>query len=209
MALRMEFTGAVLQLGALAVLFSGCSPEPDVPHVCGSQDEFSHLSQQLQLTADSQVLSSISKLSQTLHSHHLNECDGAEPLNCTAAQAPENGGLLCVSLNHRRFCKPLCNHGYDFMFLRSSRLFDECSEQTSYTWNSQYVGGNQLAVCSKSPVTVAGAKTAYFPKEQDCLQSKANNTLHAALMEQFYRELQSAGHQGEPHSTCHVCGHMR
>ena len=38
--------------------------------------------------------------------------------------------------------------GADFVFIRRSGLFDECSEQTGFKWNSQYVGGNKLAVCN-------------------------------------------------------------
>lgn len=40
------------------------------------------------------------------------------------------------------------SQGYDFAFLRRSRIFDECSSQTGYKWNTQYVGGNKLAVCN-------------------------------------------------------------
>lgn len=42
----------------------------------------------------------------------------------------------------------LVSQGYDFAFIRRSRIFDECSAQTGYKWNTQYVGGNKLAVCS-------------------------------------------------------------
>lgn len=38
--------------------------------------------------------------------------------------------------------------GYDFGFLRISRLYEECSDATSYTWTTQYVGGNKLAICN-------------------------------------------------------------
>lgn len=38
--------------------------------------------------------------------------------------------------------------GYDFAFLRISRLYEECSVQTQYKWTTQYIGGNKLAVCN-------------------------------------------------------------
>lgn len=41
----------------------------------------------------------------------------------------------------------LFSQGYDFGFLRKRRVFDECSGQTGYQWQSQYVGGNKLAEC--------------------------------------------------------------
>lgn len=41
----------------------------------------------------------------------------------------------------------LRSQGYDFAFLRRSRPYEECSEQTGFKWQSQYVGGNALAVC--------------------------------------------------------------
>lgn len=40
------------------------------------------------------------------------------------------------------------SQGFDFAFLRRSRLYDECSERTKFKWDSQYVGGNTLAVCN-------------------------------------------------------------
>lgn len=40
------------------------------------------------------------------------------------------------------------SQGYDFNFLRRSRLFEECSEQTGHKWVTQYVGGNKLAMCN-------------------------------------------------------------
>lgn len=46
-------------------------------------------------------------------------------------------GMLCI-----------LSQGYDFGFMRRSRLFEECSDHTSFKWQSQYVGGNKLAVCN-------------------------------------------------------------
>lgn len=38
--------------------------------------------------------------------------------------------------------------GYDFNFMRRSRLFEECSAATQHKWTTQYIGGNRLAICS-------------------------------------------------------------
>lgn len=40
------------------------------------------------------------------------------------------------------------SQGYDFQFLRKTRVYEECSEQTKYKWGTQYIGGNKLAVCT-------------------------------------------------------------
>lgn len=38
--------------------------------------------------------------------------------------------------------------GYDLAFMRRTRIFDERSAPTGFDWNSQYVGGNKLAMCT-------------------------------------------------------------
>lgn len=45
--------------------------------------------------------------------------------------------------------------GFDFAFLRLSRVYDECSERTKYKWDSQYIGGNTLAVCNGETASAA------------------------------------------------------
>uniref|UniRef100_A0A8C6UWZ6 Uncharacterized protein n=1 Tax=Neogobius melanostomus TaxID=47308 RepID=A0A8C6UWZ6_9GOBI len=134
----------------------------------------------------------------------LTECEGAKPSKCPPAEAPENGGLFCVTISDRRFCKPLCHHGYDFGFLRRSRAYEECSNQTQYKWNTQYVGGNRLAVCNEAALAIAGSSSDYFPKEQSCLQTKANSTLLGGVMEQLLAKLRTEGHQGSQrlHASC-------
>ncbi|XP_047459390.1 uncharacterized protein si:ch1073-126c3.2 [Mugil cephalus] len=143
-------------------------------------------------------------LTDSLHKHQLQECQGAEPASCPAAEVPSNGGLACVTVANKRYCKPLCNHGYDFSFLRRTRLFDECSEQTGYKWQSQYVGGNTLAVCNEASVQVSGAETAYFTK--DCLTTKISSQLKESTMASFTSELRKQGIQGELQHPCLVCG---
>uniref|UniRef100_A0A671KZX4 Uncharacterized protein n=1 Tax=Sinocyclocheilus anshuiensis TaxID=1608454 RepID=A0A671KZX4_9TELE len=40
-----------------------------------------------------------------------------------------------------------CKQGYDFKFIRRSRLFEECSSATQDKWTTQSIGGNRLAIC--------------------------------------------------------------
>ncbi|XP_038588312.1 uncharacterized protein LOC119913069 [Micropterus salmoides] len=152
------------------------------------------------------LLFSTRDLSDALHKHQLKECQDAEPKECPVAEVPENGGLACLTVANKRYCKPMCNHGYDFGFIRRSRLYDECSQQTGHKWDTQYVGGNKLAVCNKESIQVSGAQTAYFPKDQDCLTTKSSSQLQNSTMEVFTNELKNQGIQGEPEYACLVCG---
>uniref|UniRef100_A0A3Q3AWU9 Si:ch1073-126c3.2 n=1 Tax=Kryptolebias marmoratus TaxID=37003 RepID=A0A3Q3AWU9_KRYMA len=141
----------------------------------------------------------------TWHIYEHTECQDAEPRECQQAEAPSNGGLLCVTIANKRFCKPMCSFGYDFGFMRRSRLFDECSEGTKYQWNSQYVGGNKLAVCNgKRLNSFSGATSAYFPK--DCLTTKSNSNLGSSILANFVGELKDAGITGDLKSHCLICG---
>lgn len=47
------------------------------------------------------------------------------------------------------FLPPLFPKGYDFQFLRSSRLYEECGNATGFSWTTQLVGEEALAVCSR------------------------------------------------------------
>ncbi|XP_008279232.1 uncharacterized protein LOC103356748 [Stegastes partitus] len=141
-----------------------------------------------------------------LHQHQLRECQGAEPTRCPEAEVPSNGGLACVTVGNKRYCKPLCNHGFDFGFLRRSRVFDECSEQTGYKWQTPYVGGNRLAVCNQALTQISGAKTAYFPKDQDCRSTKSSSQLTNSVIEALAAELKAQEINGEPQHACLVCG---
>ncbi|KAG8000279.1 hypothetical protein GBF38_002508, partial [Nibea albiflora] len=96
--------------------------------------------------------------------------------------------------------------GYDFGFLRKSRLHEECSQQNNYRWSTQYVGGNKLAVCNKESVQVAGAKSAYFPKDQDCRTTKTSSQLQNSTLEVFINELKTNGVTGVAQYVCLVCG---
>ncbi|XP_028325119.1 uncharacterized protein LOC114477167 [Gouania willdenowi] len=186
---------------------------------CNSQDEpFDRLSADLKMIVESGKMPPDWSLERTatllLHMrnltgilrYRLRECVGAEPKQCPEAEVPENGGLACVTFANRRYCKPMCNHGYDFGFLRRSRPFDECSHQTSYKWNSQYVGGNKLAVCNEAPVQVGGASTAYFAKDQDCLAVRSSSEFTNTILEDFKNEIKKDNIEGEPQGACLICG---
>ncbi|XP_034537655.1 uncharacterized protein si:ch1073-126c3.2 isoform X2 [Notolabrus celidotus] len=152
------------------------------------------------------LLLSLKNGTDALHKQLLKECQGAEPNQCPDAEVPHNGGLVCVTVANKRYCKPLCNDGYDFGFIRRSRVYDECSEQTGFKWNTQYIGGNKLAVCNEASIQVSGAATAYFPKYQDCLTTKSSSQQQKSIIELFTLELQNQGIQGQPMHECLVCG---
>uniref|UniRef100_A0A8C4EJF7 Si:ch1073-126c3.2 n=1 Tax=Dicentrarchus labrax TaxID=13489 RepID=A0A8C4EJF7_DICLA len=160
----------------------------------------------LQLSAEQTavLLLSVRNLADSLHKHHLKECQGAEPKECPEPEVPENGALACVTVSNKRYCKPLCNNGYDFAWLRTGRLYEECGNHTGNKWISQYIGGNKLAECKEASIQVSGAKTAYFP--QDCLTTKSSSQLQGTIIEVFTTELKNQGVQGEPQYACLVCG---
>ncbi|KAF7220545.1 uncharacterized protein si:ch1073-126c3.2 [Nothobranchius furzeri] len=143
-------------------------------------------------------------LTESLHNNQLKECQSAEWRKCPLANAPANGGLVCATAANRTFCKPMCNSGHDFAFLRRSRLFDECSEQTNYKWNSQYGGGTRLAVCNKESIQISGAKSAYFPN--DCLTTRSSDGMQRSIFGNFTSELKDAGITEDPQHLCLICG---
>uniref|UniRef100_A0A3Q3JDU8 Uncharacterized protein n=1 Tax=Monopterus albus TaxID=43700 RepID=A0A3Q3JDU8_MONAL len=149
------------------------------------------------------LLLSLRRLTDPVQKHQLKECQGAEPKKCPEAEVPDNGGLVCVTVDNKRYCKPMCNHGYDFGFLRISRLYDDCSEQTGYKWNTQYIGGNKLAVCNEDSIQIAGAKSAYFPEGQDCLTTKSSSQLQNSTIWNFTTELKNQGIQVQ--YSCKTC----
>ncbi|XP_039995165.1 uncharacterized protein si:ch1073-126c3.2 [Xiphias gladius] len=153
-----------------------------------------------------ELLLSLRALTDFLHIHQLKDCQNFEPKNCPEAEVHQNGGLVCVTAANKRYCKPLCNFGYDFSFLRRSRLFDECSNETGHKWVTQYIGGNRLAECIKTSSQISGAKSAYFPKDQDCLKTKSSSQLQNSTIEDFITELKNQGIQGEPQYACLTCG---
>lgn len=152
------------------------------------------------------VLIAMRSLTDLLHEHLQNECRDAEPQECPEPEIPANGGLACAKVDGKHYCKPLCNHGYDFSFLRRSRVFDECTSQTRHKWNTQYVGGNKLAVCNEASIPISGTNTAYFPQGQDCLTTVSSGQQRDAVLRLFVDELKAHGIDGKPQHLCLVCG---
>ncbi|KAF4105695.1 uncharacterized protein si:ch1073-126c3.2 [Onychostoma macrolepis] len=128
------------------------------------------------------------------------------PANCTAPAVPEDGGLLCESGKNKAYCKPMCNAGYDFSFIRRSRLFEECSSATQDKWTTQFIGGNRLAICKKSRIAVSGASFAYFPEGQDCQKTKSDEQLMGNITKIFQSELVMAGITQSLASSSLLCG---
>ncbi|XP_029134163.1 uncharacterized protein si:ch1073-126c3.2 [Labrus bergylta] len=214
----MAIKGALTWLCSLAVLSFSAAEDEILLQSCNSQTE--QLSANFKMAAEcivqqasalsalqtASLLLSMRNLTDSLHKQQLKECQGAEPSECPDAEVPNNGGLACVTVASKRYCKPLCNWGYDFAFIRRSRIYDECSEQTGYKWKTQYIGGNKLAVCNDASIQVSGAATAYFPKDQNCLTTKSSSLLKTSTIQLFTSELESEGIQGEPQNGCLVCG---
>lgn len=61
-----------------------------------------------------------------------------------------------------------------------------------------------LFVNAESSSSIAGATTAYFPKDQDCLTTKSNSDLEAKILNEFYNELKNI--EGQKENACLVCG---
>nr|XP_033799301.1 uncharacterized protein LOC117359932 [Geotrypetes seraphini] len=130
------------------------------------------------------------------------------PKNCSTPLAPSNGGLVCVTILHVRYCKVMCNQDYDFSFLRRSRLYEECGHHTGYSWTTQLVGGRKLADCIASSVAVSGQKTAYFHPNMNCQQTIGNATVENEHIKIFLQELAEKNIM-EPHEANYdyiICG---
>ncbi|XP_044131111.1 uncharacterized protein LOC122924243 [Bufo gargarizans] len=113
--------------------------------------------------------------------------------NCTMPLVPTNGGLVCAYLDNAYFCKPMCDQGYDFSFLRRSRLYEICGRQTGFSWTSQYVGGNRLAECTAADVAISGQSSAYF-KNKKC-QEALSMGIEDTYINEFIKELEENGDQ--------------
>ncbi|KAE8281080.1 hypothetical protein D5F01_LYC21663 [Larimichthys crocea] len=210
----MALRGTLIWTCTLAVWFSSASKDDsetcslDAANLTAVVEEALQCGEALPWSGQqtAALLLSLSSLTHRLQQHQLKECQGAEPQNCPEPEVPENGGLACVTADNQRLCKPMCNHGYDFAFLRISRLYDKCSEQTNYKWDTQYVGGNKLAVCNRQLVQISGAKSAYFPKDQDCRKTKSISQLQNNTLEIFISEVKNKGIPGAAQHACLVCG---
>ncbi|XP_071336094.1 uncharacterized protein [Trachinotus anak] len=214
----MALKGNLFWICSLAVLSSSAAQDETLPKNCSSQTQLlERLSADVKVALEcgenlpsaqqsAALLLSLRNLADSLHKQQLKDCQSAEPKKCPEAEVPSNGGLLCVSVANNTYCKPLCNYGYDFGFIRSSRLFDVCTEQTGYKWSTQYIGGNKLAVCNKAPIRIGGAKSAYFPEDQDCLTTKSTSELHSSIITTFISELKKEGIEAELQDVCLLCG---
>ncbi|XP_032850048.2 uncharacterized protein LOC116961886 [Tyto alba] len=129
---------------------------------------------------------------------------------CPLPLAPRNGGLVCVTIDNAQYCKPMCNKGYDFQFLRRSRLYEVCGNGTGFSWTTQLVGGKALAVCNPSETAISGAKSAYFPTNSTCLRTLASTETETEQLNIFLKEL---GEQGidisnrDKEAGCIICGY--
>ncbi|XP_064286357.1 uncharacterized protein LOC135306410 [Passer domesticus] len=129
---------------------------------------------------------------------------------CPRPVPPKNGGLVCVTIDNTQYCKPMCNQGYDFQFLRSSRLYEMCGNATGFSWTTQLVGGKALAVCNPSEVAISGAKSAYFPSNSSCVHTLAFPEAQAEQLNIFLQEIGERGIDGsrrDQGADCVTCGH--
>ncbi|XP_051476011.1 uncharacterized protein LOC127384939 [Apus apus] len=129
---------------------------------------------------------------------------------CPLPLAPRNGGLVCVIIDNAQYCKPMCNKGYDFQFLRRSRLYEVCGNATGFSWTSQFVGGNALAVCNPSEMAISGAKSAYFPTNSTCLRTLAFSETQTEQLNIFLKELGEQGIESsnrDKEGDCIICGY--
>ncbi|XP_066454825.1 uncharacterized protein [Eleutherodactylus coqui] len=110
---------------------------------------------------------------------------------CPMPLLPTNGGLVCAYFDDICYCKPMCNQGYDFSFLRRSRLYETCGPSTAFSWTSQYIGGNRLAECTASDTAISGQSSTYF-KNEKCQEALSKGTENAYI-EEFIKELKDNG----------------
>ncbi|KAG9274876.1 hypothetical protein AMEX_G9327 [Astyanax mexicanus] len=152
------------------------------------------------------LLDSLRRLTEILDKCQKAVCKDTMPGDCPFPVVHSKGGLACVAIEEKIYCKPMCNEGQDFSFLRRSRVYEECSAATNSKWTTQYVGGNKLAVCNKSNLQISGAASAYFPKDQDCLKTKSDPALEESVIQSFIAELRNNSITGNITHSCLLCG---
>ncbi|KAM4033509.1 uncharacterized protein ACNLHF_020415 [Anomaloglossus baeobatrachus] len=111
--------------------------------------------------------------------------------NCSLPLVPTNGGLVCAYFDNVYFCKPMCDQGFDFSFLRRSRLYEKCGHETGFSWTSQYPGGNRIADCTASAIAISGQSSAYFP-DKKCQEAVSMGT-EKTYIDEFIKELENNG----------------
>ncbi|XP_019357853.1 PREDICTED: uncharacterized protein LOC109287336 [Gavialis gangeticus] len=129
---------------------------------------------------------------------------------CSLPLAPPNGGLVCVTIDHVHYCKPMCNQDYDFGFLRRSRIYEQCGSSTGFSWTTQLVGGNRLAVCNPASTAISGVASAYFPPNVTCWETIADATAEKHLINTFLGDLAKEGldvlDKHDEDFDCIICG---
>ncbi|XP_077311041.1 uncharacterized protein LOC143930540 isoform X3 [Lithobates pipiens] len=167
--------------------------EGDVKHkACENVTELS-----INQTAENVTKLSINQTAENVTELSINEAAAFEQIvkltNCPVPRIPKNGGLVCVYFDNY-YCKPMCNQGYDFAFLRRSRLYEECGTKTAFTWTTQYIGGSRLAECIVSDVLVSGQPSAYFNKKT-CREVVSDMKRKREHLDEFISELKIRGIQ--------------
>ncbi|XP_073452972.1 uncharacterized protein [Aquarana catesbeiana] len=141
-------------------------------------------------TAENVMELSINQTAENVTELSINQTAAFEQIvnltKCSVPRIPANGGLVCVYFDNY-YCKPMCNQGYDFAFLRRSRLYEECGTKTAFTWTTQYIGGSRLAECIVSDVLVSGQPSAYFSKT--CLEVVSDMKRKQERLDEFISEL--------------------
>nr|XP_015203156.1 PREDICTED: uncharacterized protein LOC107077408 [Lepisosteus oculatus] len=152
------------------------------------------------------VLDSLQTAIDLLNKKQRQRCEDVVPKECPAPLPPSDGGLVCVTFNETRYCKPMCNQEFDFAFLRRSRLYETCGKHNKNMWSTQYIGGNTLAVCNKSTLHVSGVNSTYFPKDQDCKKTKYGQKQQ--IINTFIQELADRGIEDNHKKDfdCLMCG---
>ncbi|XP_067828482.1 uncharacterized protein si:ch1073-126c3.2 isoform X2 [Heptranchias perlo] len=56
-----------------------------------------------------ELLGLLQNAADKLKSIHVKACQNVSPKNCSFPQIPANGGLICLTLERIRYCKPMCN----------------------------------------------------------------------------------------------------
>ncbi|XP_078386735.1 uncharacterized protein LOC144668515 [Cetorhinus maximus] len=161
------------------------------------------------LTTEEQrgLLALLRTTANSLESIHVKACQNVNPKNCSFPLIPANGGLICMTHEKTRYCKPMCNRGYDFGFLRRSRLYESCGNETHYQWTAQYLARKRLAICSESSTRVSGVDSAYFPNR--CQDALYNYTQEKVLISIFKDELKKLGIEKINSKTkCLLCGDL-
>ncbi|KAK0137255.1 hypothetical protein N1851_026550 [Merluccius polli] len=147
-----------------------------------------------------QLLRSMATLSEMLKRDLLRVC--SLPDGSPAVKVPSDGGVVCATIDHKVYCKPMCNHGYDFQFLRRSRPYETC---IAGSWTTQYIGGNTLAICFSSTVQISATSSAYFPKDQDCHATQRMH-LQDEIFQEFITELSDQQITGAQVNASLICG---